>query len=131
MNDDRYEQGLELRRQVLGAEYVDESLARANATTEPLQRLVTEWCWGTVWAREGLDRRTRSLITLAMLTALGRKDEIRLHLHGAVNNGCTLEEIREVLLHAAVYCGVPAAVDAFRVLGQEFDESDPNERPAG
>ena len=103
-----------------------EALARANATSEPLQRLVTEWCWGTVWTREELDRRTRSLITLAMLTALGRTDEIRLHLRGAVNNGCTIEEIREVLLHAAVYCGVPAAVDAFRVLGQEQGALDPD-----
>lgn len=131
MNDDRYEQGLEtpqtgsrggVRGRIAGSVQRDD-----QAVAETRDRVVL----GNGLALEGLDRRTRSLITLAMLTALGRMDEIRLHLRGAVNNGCTLEEIREVLLHAAVYCGVPAAVDAFRVLAQEFDESDPNERPAG
>ncbi len=122
MSEERYERGLGIRKEVLGAAYVEKSLARANETTEPLQRLVTEWCWGEVWPRDGLDRRLRSLVTLAMLTALGRDHEIRIHLRGAVNNGCTIEEIREVFLHAAVYCGVPASVDAFRVLADELDQ---------
>ena len=126
MSEDQFERGLALRSHVGGSHYEIESLARADAITEPLQRLVAEWCWGTVWPREELDRRTRSLVTLAMLTALGRTDEIPLHLRGAVNNGCAIEEIREVLLHAAVYCGVPAAVNAFRVLGQELDALDPS-----
>lgn len=122
MSTDRYQRGLDNRTQVLGAEYVQQALDNANPVTAPLQELVTEWCWGTVWDRNGLDRRTRSMLTLAMLTALGRPHEIRIHLRGAVNNGCTIDEIREVLLHSAVYCGVPAAVDAFRVLEQDLDK---------
>src|SRR5919205_905904 len=100
-----YEQGLAIRRQVMGDEYVDAALERVTPFSEPMQQLVTEFCWGAVWSRPGLDRRTRSLINLAMLTALGRMHEFRVHVRGAINNGCTTEEIRETLLQATVYCG--------------------------
>ena len=106
--------GLEVRRDVLGAEHVDRSLAQASAFARPMQELVTEYCWGAVWARPGLERKTRSLLNLAMLTALDRPHELRLHLRGALINGVTAKEIQEVLLQAAIYCGVPAAMDAFR-----------------
>jgi len=111
----RFEDGLEVRREVLGADHVDRSLARASAFARPMQELVTEYCWGAVWARPGLDRRTRSLLNLAMLTALDRPHELRIHLRGALTNGVSAAEIQEVLLQAAIYCGVPAAMDAFRV----------------
>ncbi len=117
-SDGRYERGLATRRDVLGSEYVDRALERATPFTEPMQELVTEYCWGAVWTREGLDRRTRSLLNLGMLTALNRPQELAAHVRGAVNNGCTEEEIRETLLQAAIYCGVPAALDAFRVAEQ-------------
>lgn len=106
--------GSRVRREVLGDAHVDRSLAQATAFSLPLQELVTEYCWGTVWARPGLPRSTRSLLTLVMLTALGRVQELRLHVRGALNNGVTPSEIREALLQAAVYCGVPAALEAFR-----------------
>ena len=112
---ERYERGLATRREVLGAEYVDRALGQATDFTAPLQELITEYCWGAVWNREGLDRRTRSLLNLAMLSALNRPHELAGHVRGAVNNGCTEVEIREALLQAAVYCGLPAALDAFRV----------------
>lgn len=112
--DSRIARGLEIRRQVLGAEYVDNSIANATAFTRPLQDLVTDYCWGAVWARPGLDRRTRSLLNVAMLTALNHQTELGLHVRGALRNGCTHAEIQEALLQAAIYCGVPAAIDAFR-----------------
>jgi len=112
---DRFAEGLAVRRAVLGAEYVDRALADAGELTRPLQELVTEYCWGAVWTRPGLSRKVRSLVNLAMLTALNRPHEVKLHLEGAVRNGCTREEIREVLLQTAIYCGVPAAVDSFRL----------------
>jgi 4-carboxymuconolactone decarboxylase len=119
----RFAEGLAVRRAVLGAEYVDQAIAGAGELTRPLQELVTEYCWGAVWTRRGLSRKVRSLVNLAMLTALNRPHEVKLHLQGAVRNGCTREEIREVLLQTAIYCGVPAAVDSFRiakeVLGDE------------
>jgi len=111
----QFARGLAVRRAVLGGTYVDESMANADALTQPLQELVTEYCWGAVWTRPGLSRKTRSLLNLAMLTALNRPHEIRLHLRGALTNGCTPTEIREVLLQTAIYCGVPAAVDSFRI----------------
>jgi 4-carboxymuconolactone decarboxylase len=111
----RFETGLEIRRAVLGSEYVDGSLARADDFMMAFQQITTEWCWGYAWSRPGLDRKTRSLLNLAMLTALGRPDELRLHVRGALNNGVTAEEIKEVLVHATVYCGVPAGLDAFKV----------------
>jgi len=119
---ERYEQGLEVRREVLGREHVDRSLAAADDFTAPLQKLVTEYCWGAVWTRPGLGRRERSLLNLAMMTALNRPAELRLHVRGALNNGVTREEIREVLLQAAIYCGVPAALDSFRVAREVLEE---------
>lgn len=111
----RYEEGLAERRDVLGAQHVDRQLAAVSEFTRPLQQLVTEYCWGTVWTRRELDRRTRSLVVLGMLTALNRNHELGVHVRAARTNGCTVEEIRETLLQAAVYCGVPAAMEAFRV----------------
>lgn len=109
-----FEEGLAVRREVLGGEYVDASLARASEFSKPMQQLVTEYCWGEIWTRDALDRRTRSLINLSMLTALNRLHELGAHVRGAINNGCTVEEIREVLLQTAIYCGVPAALESFR-----------------
>jgi 4-carboxymuconolactone decarboxylase len=121
-NDGLYERGLQIRREVLGREYVDRSLSGGTEFRKPMQDLVTEFCWGAVWGREGLDRRTRSLVNLAMLTALGKPTELGAHVRGALNNGCTPEEIQEVLLQAAVYCGMPAALESFRVAEQVVDE---------
>jgi len=112
--DERFERGLEVRREVLGAEHVDRSLGNASEFMRPMQELVTEYCWGAIWSRPGLDRRTRSLINLAMLTALGSGHELEVHVRGAVTNGASETEIRETLLQAAIYCGVPAAMEAFR-----------------
>jgi 4-carboxymuconolactone decarboxylase len=109
-----FEAGLEIRREVLGADYVDRGLADADDFMMAFQQLTTEWCWGYAWSRPGLDRRTRSLVNLAMLTALGRSHELQLHVQGALNNGVTTAEIREVLVHATVYCGIPAGLDAFK-----------------
>jgi 4-carboxymuconolactone decarboxylase len=109
---------------VLGAEYVDGSLENADDFTMPMQRLTTEFCWGEVWARPGLDRRTRSLLNLALLTALNRPQELAVHVRGALTNGLTRAEIGEVFLQTAVYCGVPAAMDSFRVARRIFDELD-------
>ncbi|MDQ7728255.1 MULTISPECIES: 4-carboxymuconolactone decarboxylase [Halomonadaceae] len=114
MTQERYAKGLEKRRRVLGAEYVDQSIRNADDFTRPLQQLVTEYCWGEVWQRKGLSDRERSMINLAMITALNRPHELRLHVRGAINNGLSVEEIREVLLQTAIYCGVPAAIDSFR-----------------
>jgi 4-carboxymuconolactone decarboxylase len=110
-----YEVGLRIRREVLGDEHVDRSLARASEFARPMQEFVTEHCWGAVWSRDGLGRRERSLINLGMLTALNRSHELAVHVRGAIRNGCTPEEIQEVLLQAAIYCGVPAAMEGFRV----------------
>jgi len=111
---ERYEKGLELRRAVLGAEHVDRSLANASEFAQPLQQMVTEHCWGDIWSRPGLSLRERSLINIGLLTAMGRTHELQVHVRGALNNGCTPEELREVLLQAAIYCGFPAALDASR-----------------
>jgi 4-carboxymuconolactone decarboxylase len=108
--------GDRMRRQVLGDAHVDRSRGNATPFSQPLQDLVTEYCWGAVWTRPGLAPRTRSLLNLAMLTALGKPDELRLHTRGAVQNGCTTTEIQEVLLQAAIYCGVPAALEATRTV---------------
>jgi 4-carboxymuconolactone decarboxylase len=123
MAEERYEAGLKIRREVLGAEYVDRSISMADDFNRPLQELVTEYCWGEIWSRPGLSRKMRSLINLAMLTALNRPHEVKLHLKGALNNGCRKEEIMEVLLQTAIYCGVPAAVDSFRLAREVFNES--------
>ena len=115
MSDDTlFETGLAIRREVLGAGYVDDSLARADDFMMAFQRITTEWCWGYTWSRPGLERKTRSLINLAMLTALGKPSELQLHVRGALANGVTTDEIMETLLHATVYCGIPAGLDAFK-----------------
>jgi 4-carboxymuconolactone decarboxylase len=121
-NRSLYERGLEVRREVLGAEHVDRSLENASEFSLPMQQLVTEYCWGAVWARDALDRRTRSLLSLAMLTALNRSHELAVHVRGAITNGCTTEEIRETLLQAAVYCGAPAGLESFRVAERVLTE---------
>ncbi|MEV5834938.1 4-carboxymuconolactone decarboxylase [Nocardia sp. NPDC052112] len=113
----RYDAGLQVRREVVGADYVDRALAAATDFSAPLQDLVTEYCWGAVWTRPELDRRARSMITLAMLTALNRATEFATHVRAALTNGVTPDEIREVLLHATIYAGVPAGVEAFRIAG--------------
>ena len=124
MNQDLFDQGLSTRRAVLGADYVDAAIAIANADdfSRPLQDLLTQYCWGDVWNRPGLDRRTRSLLNLAMLTALNRPHELKLHIKGALNNGVSKDEMREVFLQALVYCGAPAAVDSFRTAREVFKE---------
>jgi 4-carboxymuconolactone decarboxylase len=124
VNDELFERGLAIRREVLGAEYVDKALAAADDFNMPMQRLVTEACWGAVWGREELDRRTRSLLNLAMISALNRPHELKLHLAGALNNGVTRTEIREVFLQVAAYCGMPAAIDSFRIAREIFAERD-------
>jgi 4-carboxymuconolactone decarboxylase len=111
---DRFNKGLEVRRAVLGADYVDGSLARADDFMMAFQEITTEWCWGYAWTRPGLERKTRSMLNLAMLTALGKPAELKLHVKGALANGVSVEEIKEILLHAAIYCGIPAGLDAFK-----------------
>jgi 4-carboxymuconolactone decarboxylase len=119
----RFDEGLEVRRAVLGAEHVDRSLEQASDFMRPMQELVTEFCWGAVWTRKGLDRRTRSLLNLGMLTALGKSQELGAHVRGALTNGCTETEIQEALLQAAVYCGVPAANRAFAIAQRVLEET--------
>ena len=122
MTDDRFERGMVVRRQVLGNEHVDRATATVTDLTADFQRLITSYAWGEIWTRPGLDRRTRSCITVAMLVALNRSEELELHLRAAMTNGVSRAEIKEVLLQAAIYCGVPAANSAFaiaqRVLGK-------------
>ena len=122
MNQSLFDQGLKTRRDVMGTEYVDAALANADDFNRPMQELVTEYCWGDVWNRPGLDRRTRSLLNLAMLTALNRPHELKLHIKGALRNGVTKDEIREVFMQTAIYCGVPAAVDSFRCAREVFED---------
>jgi 4-carboxymuconolactone decarboxylase len=120
MADAQFEKGLSIRREVLGSAYVDKSLREATDLTRPMQELVTKYCWGEIWGRPGLDRKARSLINLSMITALNRPNELRLHVRGALNNGLTQEEIVEVFLQAAIYCGVPAALDSLKVATEVF-----------
>jgi 4-carboxymuconolactone decarboxylase len=122
MNSEAFEKGLKTRREVLGAEYVDTSIRNADSFNQAMQELTTEVCWNGIWNRPGLDRRTRSIINLSMLVALNRPHELKLHIRGAVNNGLTKDDIREVLLQTAVYCGVPAGIDAFRNAREVFKE---------
>ena len=122
MDKELFDRGLKTRREVLGAEYVDASIRNADDFNLPMQELVTQYCWGDVWNRPGLDRRTRSFLNLAMLTALNRPHELKLHVRGAINNGLSRDEIREVFLQSAIYCGVPAAIDSFRVAREVFKE---------
>lgn len=122
VNKELFEKGLKTRREVLGAEYVDASIKNADDFNMPMQELVTQYCWGDVWNRPGLERKTRSFLNLAMITALNRPHELKLHVRGAINNGLTKDEIKEVFLQAAIYCGVPAAIDSFRVAKEVFKE---------
>jgi 4-carboxymuconolactone decarboxylase len=122
MNDELFEKGLAIRKSVLGAEFVEKAIASADDFNMPLQRLVTEYCWGACWGREGLPKKTRSLLNIAMISCLNRNHELKLHVKGAIRNGCTKDEIREVLLQVAIYGGVPAAVDSFRVAKEALAE---------
>ena len=121
MTDDRYEQGMRVRREVLGDEHVDRAVANTTEFTQPFQDFITETAWGNIWARDGIDRRSRSMITLAVLTALGREHEIAMHVRAALTNGLTKEEIGEVLLHTSAYAGVPVATRAFAIAQQVLD----------
>jgi 4-carboxymuconolactone decarboxylase len=124
MNKQTFEVGLAQRRAVLGDEYVERSLANMDEFTRPLQELVTEMCWGTIWTRPGLPAKLRSLLNVGLLAALNRPHELALHVRGALRNGCTSEEIQEVLLQVAVYCGMPAGVDGFRVAAEVLREAE-------
>ena len=123
MDKATFEKGLEIRKSVLGAEFVEKSINSADDFNRPFQELVTEYCWGAVWGREGLSKKTRSMLNLAMISALNRPHELKMHVGGALKNGVTREEIMEVLLQTAIYCGVPAAVDAFRTARDAFKEA--------
>jgi len=122
MNQELFDKGLKTRREVLGADYVDAAIQNADDFNRAMQELVTQYCWGDVWNRPGLERKTRSLLNLAMLTALNRPHELKLHLRGAITNGVSKDEIREVFLQSAIYCGVPAAIDSFRSAREVFKE---------
>lgn len=122
INQALFDKGLKTRREVLGAEYVDASIKNATDFNIDMQELVTQYCWGDVWNRPGLERKTRSFLNLAMITALNRPHELKLHVRGAINNGLTKDEIKEVFLQASIYCGVPAAIDSFRVASEVFKE---------
>jgi len=123
--NDRYEEGMKVRREVLGDEHVDRAIERTTPFTADFQDLITRYAWGEIWARPGLDRRTRSFITLATLVALGREEELAMHVRAALRIGLTPDEIKEVLLHSAIYCGVPAANGAFAVAQRVLDEVEP------
>jgi len=122
LNKDLFDKGLQTRREVLGSEYVDNSIRSADDFNRPMQELVTQYCWGDVWNRPGLDRKTRSMLNLAMLSTLNRPHELKLHVRGALTNGVTKDEIAEVFLQVAIYCGVPAAIDSFRVAREAFKD---------
>ncbi|MFV0597033.1 carboxymuconolactone decarboxylase family protein [Shewanella sp.] len=122
MNDEQYQKGLEVRRAVMGDSFVDKALSSATDFTRPLQELVTANCWGEVWVREGLSRQTRSLVTIATLAALKASTELKGHVRGALRNGCTVDEIQEVLLHSTMYCGMPSGIEAFRAAKEVIEE---------
>ncbi len=124
MTSEKFSSGLKIRKEVLGEAYVEKALKNVDDFNRPMQELVTEYCWGTIWARDGLPRKTRSLINLAMLTTLNRPHEVKAHVVGAINNGCTRAEIMETFLQAAIYCGVPAGIDSFRTAREVFAEQD-------
>ena len=121
---DAFRRGLRTRRDVLGDAYVDKSLDNATDYSFPMQELITEYCWNAIWNRPGLDRRSRSLLNLGMIAALGRKKELKIHIRGALNNGLTREELREAFMQVAVYCGVPAGLDSFHVAQEVLAEID-------
>jgi 4-carboxymuconolactone decarboxylase len=119
-----FDKGMKIRTEVLGEAYVSKAMASMDEFNQPLQELVTEYCWGAVWGREGLKRSERSMINLAMISALNRPHELKAHIRGAITNGLTRAQIREVFLQVAIYCGVPAAVDSFRIARETFAELD-------
>ena len=127
MSKEVLERGLEIRKAVLGREFVEKSYNAADDFNRPMQELVTEYCWGAVWGREELPRKTRSMLNLAMLSALNRPHELKMHIKGALTNGVSREEMREIFLQVAIYCGVPAAVDAFRTAREVLAEIDEND----
>jgi 4-carboxymuconolactone decarboxylase len=122
MDKPMFDKGLAIRKSVLGAEFVDNAFKTADDFNREFQELVTQYCWGEVWGRPGLDKKTRSMLNLAMLSALNRPHEIKLHVRGALNNGLTKEDIKEVFMQVAIYCGVPAGVDGFRIAREVFKE---------
>src|SRR4051794_10251737 len=124
MDKEMFERGFEIRKSVPGAEFTERSFAAATDFNRPMQELTTEYCWGAVWGRDGLPKKTRSMLNLAMLSALNRPHELKMHIKGALTNGVTKEEIREVLLQVAIYCGIPAGVDSFRIARETFAELD-------
>jgi 4-carboxymuconolactone decarboxylase len=124
MNTDLYEKGLAVRKEVLGEAYVDKALSSADEFNQEMQELVTEYCWGAIWTRTGLPKQTRSLLNLAMLSLLNKPQELKAHVRGAINNGCSKDEIKEVFLQVAIYAGVPAAIDSFRNARAVFEEMD-------
>ena len=126
-HEQTYEAGLQVRREVLGEAHVDRSLAQVSEFSRPIQELVTEYCWGVVWTREGLERKTRSLLNIVMLTALNRSHELAVHVRGAITNGATVAEIQEALLQTAIYVGVPAALESFRVAEGVLREFKPDD----
>ena len=119
-----FDRGLQIRKDVLGADFVEKSFASADDFNMPMQELTTEYCWGHVWGRDGLPRKTRSMLNLAMISALNRPHELKMHIRGALRNGVTKAEIREIFLQVAIYCGVPAGVDSFRIAREVFAEAD-------
>jgi len=128
MNQELYERGLEIRRAVLGKEYVDKSISAADDFSRPMQELATEYCWGRVWSRPGLSRRDRSVINLAMISALNRPHELKLHVKAALTNGLSRSEISEIFLQIAIYCGLPAGIDSVRIAREAFAELDASRR---
>jgi 4-carboxymuconolactone decarboxylase len=124
MDKQTFDRGLEIRKAVLGKEFVENALKNADEFSMPLQELVTEYCWGAVWGREQLPRKIRSMLNLAMISTLNRPHELKMHVQGAIRNGVSREEIREVLLQVAIYAGVPAAVDSFRIAREALKEMD-------
>ncbi len=121
---EKFERGLKTRREVLGADYVDRSIENADEFSWAMQQLTTEWCWDNIWNRPGLERRSRSILNLGMIAALNRPQEFKLHVRGALNNGLTRDELKEVFLQIGIYCGIPAALDCFRIAREVFEERD-------
>jgi len=130
MNKELFDKGLEIRKSVLGKEFVENSIKNADDFNMPMQELATEYCWGYVWGRPGLDKRTRSFLNLGMIAALNRPHELKIHVKGALRNGLTRQEIMEVFLQVAIYCGVPAGVDSFRIAKEAFAEYDKDAQKA-
>lgn len=129
MSGEVFDRGFEIRKKVLGAEFVEKSFASADSFNKPMQELVTEYCWGAVWGREELPHKTRSMLNIAMLSCLNRSHELKMHVKGAIRNGVTRDEIREILLQVAIYAGVPAGVDSFRIAREALNELDAEAKP--